>query len=385
MRKIVATLFAFAFALPCQAQLMSKEEQAKLDAALPVLTQIQANAALHGTLPGKRLFYTGVEIPQASQDHGAQGTSFYLSAHNRSANKDGFPGTDFDFPWKNPGGADFSPVYAWKVMYMPEGAKVRVHRTVLRSFFSGVRPDAPNVFVGGSRSGHDMNGYDWTFPVGTMFFEVLSFSDRMRVFEVRTRTKVSDNRWRMNLYRPFLTRDELTAAVDGLPTKPNVLIWTLTDKGDDPKRVTLHRNKTAFYDKVAIDEIPGCGSKEQVDELLSRPFRSALNVNWTDDTSSAPWSASRTAIVPKDYNGAFVGNTQNGCVKCHQDAATHVRFFDAGREWYGFVRGSKSEKILSFHPVAKSAISGNGSYTPVRWNQALIDAGIIEISTDAKK
>ena len=55
----------------------------------------------------------------------------------------------------------------------------------------------------------------------------------------------------------------------------------------------------------------------------------------------------------------------------------HVRFFDRSREWYGFVRGSQSEKILSFHPADPSCISANGANMRFVLNAKLLAAKII--------
>lgn len=351
------------------AQLMDSALQARLEKALPTLASSAADNALHGRTPGKRLFYTGNEIEHASQDHSGAGVGFYLSSHNRSANRDGQPGTDFEFPWKNPGGTDGingtaeSNVYAWKVMFLPGDSKVRVHHRALRSFFGG---SSGSTFFG--RNG-EFTGWGWTFPEGTRFYELLSFKDRLTVFEVRVRHK-SEGKWRVNVYRPFSTREDFAAAVDGFHGR--VKAFSLSS-------ALNHRNRVAFQARVAMEEVPGLATTKEADELIrGRVFESCLNKPWAGETVVAPWSKSATSIVPKDYNGAFVGNTTASCQKCHQDSATHVRFFDANREWYGFVRGEREEKILSFHPADPTAISRQGGHTNFRLNQKLVDASIIE-------
>lgn len=344
-------------------QLMDAKTQARLAAAAPTLASEAADDSLHGRIQGsKLLYYTGDLIEHASQDHSGNAAGFYLSAHNRSANKDGKAGTDFEFPWKDPGGTEPGMVYAWKVMVLPPDSKVLVHTTTLKSFFAGANG---NVFFG--RNG-EFTGYDWTFPVGTRFFELLSFPDRLSVFEVRTRTKTISG-WKSNLYRPFPTRREFREAVEDLADS-KVRAWTLHDK-------FLHRNKTAFNETARADELPGFASIKDVDEAIRRPFGRAFGRDWLADNGAAPWTDSTTSIVPKGYNGTFVGNTQESCMKCHQDAGSHVREFDSRREWYGSVRGSVSEKILSFHPIDPSAISRNGARRPVILNKKLVEAGMV--------
>lgn len=363
-----AWLALLVFALPAQAQLMDAKQQAALEAALPVLANPTADDALHGRLAGKRLFYTGKEIPHASQDHsGAMNTSWFLSAHNRSAFKDGLAGTDFESPWLNPGGTDRAFTYAWKVMFLPAGTKIRVHEGKLSSFFAGAEG---STFQGRNASGgYNVNGYDWTFPEGTRFYELLSFGDRLRVFEVRTRSKLNGE-WKMNVYRPFPTRDEFVATVADLPEQPAMKAWTLSTK-------SVHRNKTALSVTSMVEKVPGFESREQADKLMDRPFRSAFHRGWTDECS-VPTTESTTSFIPKGYEGWVVGNDSAACMNCHKDAASHVRFFDASREWYGFVRGSKQEKILSFHPAAPQSLSGNGTRVRFQMNQRLVDAGLIE-------
>jgi len=371
-RKLAIALAISLFsATASSAQLMDARTQSRLEAAAPKLTSEAADDALHGRiLGGKRLFYTSDLIEHASQDHSGGGTGFYLSAHNRSAFKDGKAGTDFEFPWKDPGGTEPGMVYAWKIMYLPPGAKVQVHYTTLTSFFAGANG---NTFFG--RNG-EFQGIDWTFPVGTRFFEMLSFADRLSVFEVRTRTKTISG-WKSNVYRPFPTRREFLESVDGAASTKDVKAWTLHDR-------FLHRNKTAFDVTAKAEKLPGFASATEADEALRRPFKVAFGRDWSSDAGAAPWTDSTTSIVPKGYNGTFVGNDQESCLRCHQDAATHVRFFDRSREWYGFVRGSKSEKILSFHPIEPSAISRNGSRQPVVLNKAMLAAGMIEWRSDVK-
>lgn len=361
---LACAILIVAFPLTARGQLMDPDLQGRLERALPRLASKLADDALHGRLPGRRLFYTGEEIEHAQQGDVKKTPGFYLSAHNRSANKDGNEGTDFEFPWKNPGGTDASDIYAWKVMFLPGNEKVRVHHTPLHSFF-GV--SGGNVLSG---RGGVLNGLGWTFPDGTRFYELLAFGDRLTVFEVRARFK-DQGKWRVNVYRPFVTRDDFQEVLSG-ESLVRLKKWTLTDTG-------MHRNRTAFNSEVVMEEIPGLESTAEVDALLrSRVFASALNRDWSEHSGSAPWSRSDKSIVPKDYNGAFVGNTTQACQRCHQDAGTHVRFFDADRQWYGFVRGEKNERILSFHPIDPSAISRSGGHVPVKLNAKLLAAGLIE-------
>lgn len=377
MRFVLSLAVALMLSCDCSAQLMPSAEQAKLEQALPVLADKRLNDVLHGRTTGKRLFYTGKEIPHAQQDHPGGRMGFFLSSHSRSANPDGFPGTDNEFPWRFPGGTDQSKVYTFKIMFLPADTKVAVVDTTLRSYFAGVNG---GTFFGGGRES-DVPALDWNFPEGTVFFEVLCFGDRLQAFEVRTREKAGNakRQWSMNLFRPFVTRDELVAAVDGLSESPALGKWGVDDR-------TTHPQRKAFESHELFDMLPSLGSTEEVDDLLDRPFGSAMNRAWdvvlkdgkVTQECLAPSTLSNTSIVPRNYNGAFVGTDRDGCVKCHQDAGTHLRFFANSREWYGFVRGSKSEQILSFHPVDPITISRNGTRRDAALSAKLLLAGIIE-------
>lgn len=363
----VAVIAAAVCHSPAVAQLMDAKTQARLDAAAPQLGFEEANDALHGRGPGKRLFYTGDLIEHAQQDHSDGEVGFYLSSHNRSAFRDGLAGTDFEFPWKDPGGTTSDMTYSWKVLYLPPDTKITVYRTKLRSFFSGVNG---RTFSGGGR-GSDVIGYDWEFPKGTRLFELLSFPDRLTVFEVRMRLKTRLGTWHSTVYRPFPTHMSLSDKIEDLPP-PKLRRWRLHD-------TQIHRNRSAFDVTSSIDDLPGFSSTSEVDTLIKgQRFTSVAGRDWSDNNDAAPSTASKFSIVPVGYSGAFVGSSQQSCVKCHRDAGTHVRFFDGRREWYGFVRGSKTEGILSFHPIDPTSISRNGSHRQVALNKLLVDAGMVE-------
>ena len=62
-------------------------------------------------------------------------------------------------------------------------------------------------------------------------------------------------------------------------------------------------------------------------------------------------------------------------MRCHNTTNESVRNFDAGRDWYGRIRGS--DGIFSFHPFAPHSISGNGYPTQVQMRSELISTGVI--------
>ena len=78
----------------------------------------------------------------------------------------------------------------------------------------------------------------------------------------------------------------------------------------------------------------------------------------------------------------YVEVDRTSCMRCHETVNQPVANFQAGRDWYGRIRGS--DGIFSFHPFDPGCISGNGYSQPVRMRDELVSAGVIE-KYDAKK
>lgn len=307
--------------------LMERSKEKELLAAIPRINHAYFNKLLDGFLPAEVIFYTENEIPFAHQDHG----QFHLSSVNYSVDKSQ-PGNNFEFPWKHAGGCDNANVYTWKVMVLPQGSKIKVFRTEFYSIFSNQSP---------------YYGYDWEFPVGTIFFEFLSFGDELLVFEVRTREKRSKG-WHMGLWRPYPTADSLAESITNQDYK--MMCWFPQAKLNYFSDNYLHRlrNFGLYADTVKMS---GFSTRKQVRQLLSKPFENCIGEVWSNNYCYCPSTDDDNFIVPKGYIGNIVGNSQQSCMNCHKDATEHVGRFDS-RDWYGFVRGSKYEKILSFHPIA---------------------------------
>lgn len=89
----------------------------------------------------------------------------------------------------------------------------------------------------------------------------------------------------------------------------------------------------------------------------------------------APTTSVNDHIVPNGYTGGFIEVSRTSCLQCHGTANRHVRDFQAGRDWYGRVRGSDS--VFSFHPFERTSISHNGYALSIQLNQTLIDGGLL--------
>jgi len=264
-----------------------------------------------------------------------------------------------EFPWNLPGGTHRcgTEVTNFKFMALPPGQRVAVYRSGL--------PE-PRGLMGNQLTSYVASpGYSWKFPEGTVFGEVLLLYGRP--FELRTRKKVAGDQWDVDLFRPFRTADALSSA---LPPDNAVAKHLRQPFAGAPMRLVdrNHPTRRAIDVKANVDVLPSFGDNELVDRLLARPFQSCMGYEWRTGCY-CPTSNSTFGIVPRNYDGNFVGNDSASCMKCHESASEHVREFHFGRDWYGFIRGS--DKILSWHPVDPSCLVRDASHGPITWRPEL--------------
>jgi hypothetical protein len=201
-------------------------------------------------------------------------------------------------------------------------------------------------FINSSNGGgYYVWGRDWTFPVGTRLVEVFSFADELLVFEVRTREKMGPGQWKTRRLFPWKDAEEYVAAGGQLLTSQERTLR-------DPHPVPAFEPITATVDTVD-------GEHRRL--LRRAEFKES---RW------APTTQGENGIVPKGYEGAFA---VKDCRNCHADAGQHSWKFQLGREWYGRVRGSLSDKILSFHPVDPASMATDASNLTPRLNPKLRD------------
>lgn len=279
------------------------------------------------------LYYTDYEMPPAHQSGDNQG--FHLNGYNYSVNKsDPGNGHSDEPPWQNPGGCDRCEVYTWKILQLPPGRKVR---TFSSNWFRYIN--------GSNESGYYTWGRDWTFPVGTRLVEVFSFTDEMLVFEVRTREKMGPGEWKTRRYFPWKNAEEYVEAGGKVLSSAE---RTFKD----------HHPTPAFQPITAtVDMVDGDGRQL----LRNAEFKES---RWAPSTEGAK------GIVPKGYEGAMAAKD---CRNCHVDAGVHVPKWALGREWYGRVRGSLTDRILSFHPVDPASMTTDASDATPRLNPKLRD------------
>ncbi len=326
------------------------------------------------------IIYTDNEMPRAYQKWSGGLNGIHSPYYNIS-------GGDFlrigngniEFPWGKPVGTHVVPrghVKAFKAVYFPENG-------------SGGRK--PMVLFRLAFRNDDRPGYSWLYPVGTVFFEILTHKDShgiSRTFELRVREREQDG-WRTDAFRPFATSENMAnylKTVSEWQEYRNVSAMINHLEDTRPMRVESRRDRqrhrVAFRGKAGMDFLPQL-DKNIVDHILeTRIFESCSGSVWKIDTNGnecyAPTIRQGDAynIVPQKYEACFVEVSRASCMQCHTDTNVPVREFDRPRDWYGRIRGS--DGILSFHPFDRSSISGNGASRRIHLNSRLTNAGLVE-------
>ena len=340
---------------------------------LPVVEDIDTAAAFRDPAT---IWYSTDSITPAHQMENENETRFSRVGYNVSADfpesrkPDGKGGNaNVDFPWAKPGGTHRSSgVKSFKFLNLP----TRRSDTGDRWPIVWYRQQLPrDPFSGFSR------GYGWSFPTGTQFGEILTLrtpAGRDRVFEVRTRTR-KINGWSPSILRPYRTSQELIAGIKRRrPNRGPALNKAIAIMQTSPlKLATLqdtNRTKKGFVQEAWMDVLPDLEDDALVEQLFDEPFKESFGDSWKGD-AIAPTTDAPFHIVPTNYDGAFLGD----CMSCHDSTGQTARSFDRRRGWYGNVRGS--DGILSFHPVARSAI-GNGTTRSVVFRREFVATGILE-------
>ena len=132
---------------------------------------------------------------------------------------------------------------------------------------------------------------------------------------------------------------------------------------------------------MGVDTLPELEDDDLVAELLEgTTFKSALGRTWRTGSNGektfAPTTTARFHIVPEGYQAGYIAVNRDSCIRCHQTVNRNVALFDAGRDWYGRIRGA--DGIFSFHPFEPSSISDNGYPRGVSLRRVFLDAGVLE-------
>ncbi len=389
MRTAILFLLMTATALG-QSQLMSDAKVAALRSSFPDTVDAEWQK-----LPDDptTLYYTNAEIPPAYQHADAgllvggerigtnPNTHFHSPSYNISGDANeaakghGFGGNgNSEFPWRTPGGTDNAEglTATYRMMWLPKQEDGRPWPVIWWV------ADLYGARMGAHR------GYKWIFPTGTIFAEVLTLKDsqqQLHTFEVRVRIRRGDH-WDVEILRPFPTSKDLAERLrtlgrddlaDEVRQSRSLRLVTLRD--------TLHPTKPGFVGTAAQAELPPIPEALAMNLLDSTPFATATGAKWMESDQPdvnvlAPTTHQQVSIVPKDYQGTFLGTDTTSCKKCHESTLMHVDSFDRNRDWYGYVRGS-ADGIFTFHPIEPNSISYNGAPVPVRIRRSFVESGIV--------
>lgn len=208
-------------------------------------------------------------------------------------------------------------------------------------------------------------GVDWTFPVGTVFIEVLvqRYGGVDYPFEIRLRRRDRIS-WDTDVLRPFASRqaliDRLTS-YDASQTAQQIAsqLRAMPTPQPEPYRMTFEGERNGRQDDLlvfsavaSLDVLPPMPEKLTHELLTKTQFVSVHGGDWNPANKSEPFS-----IVPPLYDGAFAGTNEQSCNSCHEHCTEPARHFDRLRGWYGLIRGSR-DKIFSWHPIEPAAFVG---------------------------
>lgn len=351
---------------------MSAEKDARLRKYFPEVADKELAAILKDP---HLILYTEEEMPKAYQFWdgafpGVHAVSYNISANNSEPHGNG----NVEFPWGAPAGLHRAPrTFAFRFLRLPrDGA------------------DKPLPIVWHS---HPNGGYSWTFPVGTVFGEVLALQDGQGLgytFEVRIRRREAGD-WFADAFRPFPEAKDLAERVKELAPdwKDKPATAELVSHLEQPLALPeqyladTQPQEAVFRQKMGVDSLPPVGDDKLTARLLlETPFKSAQGKVWRTSTgngkvyTAAPTTPASFHIVPQNYEGGFVDVDSASCMRCHDSTDKPVDRFDSRRDWYGRVRGS--DGIFSFHPFEPSGISGNGYSSNTGMRERLLSGGILQ-------
>lgn len=321
------------------------------------------------------VIYSDAEMPKAYQFFDGAFPGVHSVNYNISANgSEPFGNGNREFPWSSPAGTHRSSnVNSFRFFLLPKDSAGRLRPVVWHK--------AP---TGGA-------AYSWTFPLGTVFGEVLMLrgpDKRDYTFEVRIRRRETGY-WEVDAYRPFPTAESLAERIKELrhDWKHDANLAQVCEHLEGPRKLTpfiladTQPQVRTFKQWMGVDTLPAIEDQKLVAELLSNTtFHSASGQVWRESKEGvktcAPTTKAAFHIVPANYDAGFVAVDHKSCMRCHNSVNESVRKFDAGRDWYGNIRGS--DGIFSFHPFAPESISHNGFAQGVRMRREFEQAGILE-------
>jgi hypothetical protein len=239
--------------------------------------------------------------------------------------------------------------------------------------------------------------YEWLFPKGTVFGEVLFLtapSGEFYTYEVRSRTRDLDG-WHVDVFRPFPRAEDLANAVKAAQkanpawntTGTSELLQTLESTGTLVPSTLAATHFQAAWSTIqgASDVLPAFDDVALPEKLLaSTTFRSAKGIAWKSSGTLTAWAATTSAafsVVPKGYKGGFLSVDDTTCSRCHADAGHPFVDYYPEVEAYGELWGM--DEVFSWHPFeASQFVDANGGVLNFDYDNRVIrqdftDAGLV--------
>lgn len=207
----------------------------------------------------------------------------------------------------------------------------------------------------------------WLFPMGTTIGEILliKFQDGdLKVFEIRTRKRAL-NGWNNQVYRPFLTPNDLIQSIKILrpqwelsSTLRNLMDHLTSSRALVPRTLESTHFRGSFeVEQGYLDSLPPFGDALLVKELLKNtPFKPVGMTAWRKlggETSYAPSTDSYDSIIPKGYDAGVLAINDISCRRCHKNAGRQIGDYHFDLILYGEFWGE--DEIFSWHPYETTA------------------------------
>ncbi len=201
----------------------------------------------------------------------------------------------------------------------------------------------------------------WTFPVGTLFGEVLfekGPDGNLYAFEVRIRRRYLDG-WEVNVFRPFARAEDFAQAI--INEQPDwsmaMDLRALVNHLRTPSTLVPKRMESKAYGKIfpaidgALDPLPPVNNPQLIADLLAKTvFVSTEGKIWKENgklQTYAPGSQADFHIVPKNYEMGLIQVNEVSCNRCHSETGRRLGDLEFDIQLYGEVWGE--DRIFTWH------------------------------------
>lgn len=239
-----------------------------------------------------------------------------------------------------------------------------------------------------SRGGLGLLQWQWMFPKGTVFGELLyvtSPQGELYLTELRTRERHLTG-WATNIFRPFANARQLASAIEkrrpqyaNLPQLQRVIQALRGSEPLTPFQSPSTAFKGTFSQSGFVHELPDFGDEPLVKELLREStFVSVYEEPWKrvgNQRTFAATTKSEFSVVPNhNFTGILEVNEQS-CSRCHTDAQRPVMDFVPNAILYGDIWGS--DQIFSFHLFNQDRYNLDGNENR-SLRPAFIESGMVQ-------